>query len=137
MEFEVSALNKEGFPVKITGEWPTDYTGLMARLTDDDLGWGPLIVTAPKGLPTQAGGAEAGAEVPENIRCQFNPNHAVKGTPKIPGTNRGPYSAEQVAASRAEKMGKMGKPALPVCGDCWNKGGHKANWDAYYSAHSG
>lgn len=129
MEFTVKATNKEGFPVEIKGEWPDDYVGLLARLTDPDLGW-----VAGKTVTASSGAAESG-DVPESIQCQFNPAHKVQGTPKI--GNNGPYSAEAVAKSRAEKMGKMGKKALPVCGDCWNKGGHKSDWDVYYTSNRG
>src|SRR5258706_11306349 len=118
-QFKIQVITKSGFPVTISGEYPEEYDLTLAMLEDSDYGYTPQIVQAPRALPSQSNGGE---EIPDNLRCQFNPQHRVTGNPLI-GSN-GPFTAEQIAKRRSEKMGKMGKTALPVCTDCWNKGGH-------------
>ena len=122
----IHAINSEGFHVEFHAEDDAEYTHLNAKLSDPDLGYKPTGGTA---TPT----VQADPSVPASLACQFC-GKAVTGTPKI--GNNGPYTAEQVSTSRSNKMEKMGKKAGPVCGNCWNKAGHKQAWDAWYSANS-
>jgi len=127
--FTIHALNKEGFHVELTGTYPEEYDLTVGRLIDPDYGFGPYVgpaaTTAPAGGTTEA--------VDPALACQFC-GKGVTGTPKI-GSN-GPYTAAEVARSRANKMEKLGKEAKPVCGNCWNKAGWKQKWDAFYNSNS-
>ena len=128
--FRIHALNKEGFHVEIEGIYPEAYDLTIGRLTDPDFGFGPYITTV---TTTNAAGATTTELVDPSIACQFC-GKAVTGTPKI--GNNGPYTAQQVAQSRATKMGKLGKEEKPVCGNCWNKAGWKQKWDVFYNSNS-
>lgn len=88
----------------------------------------------PKGgvpAPAPSGGQTGGGFSPD-LACQFCANE-VKPVEKF-GNMKRDMSASEVAASRAEKMGKMGKTAKPVCSKCWSQGGHAKAWDEYYKS---
>lgn len=125
--FSVKAVTKEGFPVEFSGDF-NEFTHVTSMLTDPDFGYAPPTVVPPAHSGTTTS-AVPGTRGP--LSCQF----CGKDVKPVKYGNKN-FTAEEVAASRAKKMGQMGRgEALPVCGDCWTSGGHNKAWDAYYEAH--
>lgn len=121
--FKVNAISKEGFVYEFAGDYLTEYAQISNMLTDIDFGFLPLgaITVAPSGQPKTSGGA---------LACQFCGKDV---EPVEYGGKK--YTSADVAASRAKKMGQMGRgEAKPVCSKCWTGGGHNKAWSAHYEA---
>ena len=120
MNFQLEARNLEGFKVVLTGSYPEEYEEVLVDLVAREFR-SVHAIPVPANLVGQLSSENLSSGP---LSCQF-----CGGTVDAVKFGSVDQTAEAVAAKRAEKMGKMGHPASPVCGKCWKKKGFVEEWD--------